>query len=110
MKDEVKNVSGIIEAIRILKQKRSDFELHLIGDGNDRKKLEDMASNYGLLNSMIYFHGMVDADEVETFIQGSDFSVINSKFETFSVSAAESLTLRQTCDCHQMRRAGGICR
>jgi glycosyltransferase involved in cell wall biosynthesis len=91
LKDEVKNVSGIIEAIRILKQKRSDFELHLIGDGNDRKKLEDTASNYGLLNTMIYFHGMVDADEVENFIQGSDFSIINSKFETFSVSAAESL-------------------
>jgi glycosyltransferase involved in cell wall biosynthesis len=91
LKDEVKNVSGIIEAIRILKQKRTDFELHLIGDGNDRKKLEDMASNYGLLNNIIYFHGMVDADEVENFIQGSDFSIINSKFETFSVSAAESL-------------------
>jgi len=92
LKDAIKNVSGIIEAVRILTRKRTDFELHLIGDGNDRKKLEDMASNYGLLDNVIYFHGMVDADKVETFIQSSDFSVINSNFETFSVSAAESLT------------------
>jgi glycosyltransferase involved in cell wall biosynthesis len=92
LKDDVKNVSGIIEAVRILAQKRTDFELHLIGDGNDRKRLEDLASNYGLLDHLIYFHGMVDADKVEKYIQGSDFSVINSNFETFSVSAAESLT------------------
>lgn len=92
LKDAIKNVSGIIEAVRILTRKRADFEFHLIGDGNDRKKLEDMASNYGLLENVIYFHGMVDVDKVETFIQSSDFSVINSNFETFSVSAAESLT------------------
>jgi glycosyltransferase involved in cell wall biosynthesis len=92
LKDAIKNVSGIIEAVRILTRKRTDFELHLIGDGNDRKKLEDLASNYGLLDNVIYFHGMVDADKVETFIRRSDFSVINSNFETFSVSAAESLT------------------
>lgn len=91
LKDPVKNVSGIIEALWILKQKRSDFELHLIGDGNDRKKLEELARGYGMLNSEIFFHGMVDAEKVAGFIQGCDFSVINSNFETFSVSAAESL-------------------
>ncbi|MCK9566178.1 MAG: glycosyltransferase [Methanothrix sp.] len=91
LKDPVKNVSGIIEALRILKQKRSDFELYLIGDGNDRKKLEDLAESYGMLNNEIFFLGMVDAKKVTDFIQGCDFSVINSNFETFSVSAAESL-------------------
>jgi L-malate glycosyltransferase len=91
LKDPVKNVSGIIEALRILKQKRSDFELYLIGDGNDRKKLEELAKSYGMLNNEIFFLGMVDAERVTDFIQGCDFSVVNSNFETFSVSAAESL-------------------
>jgi glycosyltransferase involved in cell wall biosynthesis len=63
----------------------------LIGDGDDRKKLEDMARNYGLLDNVIFFHGLVSADKVKVLIQSSDFSVINSNFETFCVSAAESL-------------------
>jgi len=92
LKDAIKNVSGIIEAVRILTRKRTDFELHLIGDGNDRKKLEDLASTYGLLDNVIFFHGMVDAERVEEFLLCSNFSIINSNFETFSVSAAESLT------------------
>ena len=91
LKDSVKNVSGIIEAVRLLFQKRDDFELHLIGDGNDRKKLEDMAKNYGLLDKVVFFLGMVDANEVAKLIYCSDFSIVNSNFETFSVSAAESL-------------------
>lgn len=91
LKDPVKNVSGIIEAVNILHRKRNDFELHLIGDGNDRKKLEDLSESLGLLNNTIFFHGMVDADKVAGFLRCADFSIINSNFETFSVSAAESL-------------------
>jgi len=91
LKDQVKNVSGIIEAVRILRQSRSDFELHIVGDGNDRKKLEELAGGYGLLDSEVFFHGLVDGNDVGRIIQSCDFSVINSNFETFSVSAAESL-------------------
>jgi glycosyltransferase involved in cell wall biosynthesis len=91
LKDDIKNVSGIIEATSILHRKRADFKLHIIGDGNDRDKLEDLARSQGLLDKVVFFHGMLDEEEITRQICSSDFSVINSNFETFSVSTAESL-------------------
>ena len=91
LKDDVKNVSGIIEAMGILNKKRDDFELHIVGDGIDRRKLEGLANDYGLLDKVIFFHGMADAEGVAEYFGKSHFSILNSNFETFSVFAAESL-------------------
>ncbi len=89
--DEIKNVSGIIEAVKILSRRRRDFELHIVGDGSDRLKLQDLAKRYGLLNNLIFFEGMVDANEISEFYHGCDFFVLYSNFETFSVVTAEAL-------------------
>ena len=91
LKDDIKNVSGIIKAVKELSMKRKDFELHIIGSGNDKEKLEGLAREYSLLNEMIFFEGMVDVNEVSKFFYASDFFVLNSNFETFSVVTAEAL-------------------
>jgi len=71
--------------------KRRDFELHIVGNGVDREKLEILSEKYGLLNRMIFFEGMVPVDEVASFFCECDFFVLNSNFETFSVVTAEAL-------------------
>jgi glycosyltransferase involved in cell wall biosynthesis len=91
LQDNVKNVSGIIEAVMSLSEKRDDFELQIIGDGPDRAKLEELAQNYGLLNHKVFFYGMVDPEDVLKLMEKSDFFVLNSNFETFSVVTAEAL-------------------
>jgi glycosyltransferase involved in cell wall biosynthesis len=91
LQDNVKNVSGIIDAVRSLSEKRDDFELQIAGDGPDRAKLEEQAQIYGLLNHKVFFCGMVDPDEVFKLMEKCDFFVLNSNFETFSVSTAEAL-------------------
>lgn len=91
MKDNQKNVSGIIDAVGLLSQMRDDFELHLIGDGPDRQKIEARALELGLLNKTVFFHGLVGVEELAGLLSISAFMVINSNFETFCVAAAESL-------------------
>ncbi|MDD2754802.1 MAG: glycosyltransferase, partial [Methanothrix sp.] len=91
LKDDIKNISGIIEAVKELSLKRKDFLLHIIGDGNDKEKLEGLARKYSLLNKMIFFEGMVNTNDVSKFFYASDFFVLNSNFETFSVVTAEAL-------------------
>ena len=54
-----KNIFGIIDAINEIYNKRKDFELHIIGDGPSRVKLEKMTNDYGLLNKVIFFHGLL---------------------------------------------------
>ncbi|MCX6641889.1 MAG: glycosyltransferase, partial [Candidatus Bathyarchaeota archaeon] len=91
LKDDIKNVSGIIDAVKELSMKRKDFQLHIIGNGNDKEKLEDLARKYSLLNKMIFFEGMVNVNDVSNSFCASDFFVLNSNFETFSVVTAEAL-------------------
>jgi len=57
LKDDIKNVSGIIKAIKDLSMKRRDFELHIVGNGVDREKLEILSEKYGLLNRIDLFRG-----------------------------------------------------
>jgi glycosyltransferase involved in cell wall biosynthesis len=92
LKDNIKNVSGIIEAVRDLSLKRRDFELHIVGNGTDRGSLESLSEKYGLLNKVVFFEGLVQANGVSRFYRECDIFVLNSNFETFSVVTAEALT------------------
>ncbi len=86
-----KNIFGIIDAINEIYNKRKDFELHIIGDGLSRAKLEKMTNDYGLLNKVIFFHGLLLPEEVMNMMIDSDFHIINSQYETFSLVTAEAL-------------------
>lgn len=92
LSDKQKNVSGIIKAIhRILSNGRNDFELHIIGDGVDRERLEDLAKSLELYGEYVVFHGMKNQEEVSKFLQTADFLITNSNYETFSVATAETI-------------------
>lgn len=93
LNDEQKNVSGIIRAINELLNKRTDFEMHIVGDGPDRVKLEKLASDLKLLNRYIFFQGLVDdPKKMNNLMKNSDFFVLNSKCETFAIVCIEALS------------------
>jgi len=85
-----KNVEGIIRAAKNLVKLRKDFEFHFVGDGPDKKYLENLSKKLGLENYII-FHGKVMNEELSKFFFNADFFVINSNYETFSVVSAEAL-------------------
>jgi glycosyltransferase involved in cell wall biosynthesis len=90
--DWYKNISGSITAFSQIVQLRDDFEFHLIGGGKDLERLKKLASDFGLLDTHIFFHGRQPNEKVLTFIKEIDFALINSNFETFSVFAIEALS------------------
>ncbi|HPP67021.1 MAG TPA: glycosyltransferase, partial [bacterium] len=66
MVDKIKNITGILKALYniIHNQKRDDFELHLIGEGNDSEKIKNVAKQLNLYNSYVFFHGIKPPEEV----------------------------------------------
>ena len=82
--DEVKNISGIIEAFNAAKIEGAT--LSIVGDGIDRNKLEELASN-----EAIEFLGRQDNEWVLTHLQQYDIVVVNSWNETYSMITAEAL-------------------
>ena len=89
--DNPKNISGLLKAIKLLSEKREDFELHILGDGEDRTKFETLSTKLGIKNKFVYFHGMISNDEVANFMRASDFFILNSNHETFAIVCAEAL-------------------
>ncbi len=91
--NERKNVTDIIRAFdHICNQlNRKNVEFHLIGEGEQRAKLETLAEEFGLLNKNIFFHGFVDEKKKLGILTGSDFHILNSDEEGFSVVTAESI-------------------
>jgi glycosyltransferase involved in cell wall biosynthesis len=85
-----KNLDALLRSAETLRQRRSDFRLRLVGDGEMRKSLEALSSSLSL-DEIVEFTGMKPAAEVRALVAQSAFTVVSSTHETFSVTAAESL-------------------
>ncbi|MFI5203270.1 MAG: glycosyltransferase [Flavobacteriales bacterium] len=88
--DEIKNVSGILNAYDKV-ELVNPSELVIIGDGIDRTKLESIAEKIISTNKKITFKGRLQNEDVLREMKTADFLVLNSRFETFSMVAAEAL-------------------
>lgn len=102
--DNAKNISSVIKVMASVTRKNFNVEYHIIGDGQDRNKLINLAEGYDLLNKFVFFHGRKTNDEVLNYMHSVDFIVINSNVETFSVVAAEALATGKPVIC---TRCGG---
>lgn len=90
LKDSIKNVSGILQASDLLLKEGLDFELHIMGGGNDEAELKQLAHDLGL-NSVAFFHGMLSHDKVAEQLPAMDVLINFSNYETFSIIIAEAM-------------------
>lgn len=85
-----KDLPGLLEAVRQLKERRDDFVLKLVGDGERREEAQRLARDL-VVDDVVEFTGRKDQDEVAEILAAAAFVVVSSTHETFSVSAAEAL-------------------
>ncbi len=86
-----KNIAGLLEACGQLADRRSDFRLVMVGDGELREELQCKAASLGLGEDHVEFVGSKSPHEVRKILQCAAFAVVSSTQETFSVAAAEAL-------------------
>ena len=89
--DEQKNLSGLLEVIRSLYEKRKDFEIYLVGEGVDFEKIKELSISLDLYNKAVYFTGMLVGKELVDAYNQSRFSVLFSNYENIPVVISESL-------------------
>lgn len=89
--DKPKNFTGLIKAFSKASGECGKLVLDIVGDGPDRKMLEGLAKELDLLNSRVFFHGLIPNDKLQIFFRSANFFVLNSNYETFSVATAEAL-------------------
>jgi glycosyltransferase involved in cell wall biosynthesis len=69
------NLEFLMEAFLDLVKEKKNYKLVLIGDGMERRKLEQKARDYGIESNVI-FTGLVSRNEVSNFINATDICVI----------------------------------
>lgn len=88
--DELKNISGILKAVQAITFTQTTT-LTIVGDGDDRDKLKEIAKKINQKNLNIHFVGRKTNEETLNYMAQSDFLIMNSRSETFSMVCAEAL-------------------
>jgi glycosyltransferase involved in cell wall biosynthesis len=88
-----KNVADIIRACACIyyELNRNDFEFNIVGEGSEKDNLVKLADELGVLNKCIFFHGLVTEKKKLELLTNSDFHILNSDDEGFSVVTAEAI-------------------
>lgn len=78
-----------------LRGKKGRYELHIVGDGEDRKELEQTLNkiNIGRTNIDIHLHGKLGSAAVYSILRESSVFFSCSAFEGASIALLESLAL-----------------
>lgn len=92
MRDDVKNISGILRVMSRLKAEGASFHLRLVGEGNDKPALIKQASQLGLLPDHVSFVGAKEGEALAEEYQRSDALLMFSNVENQPVSVLEALS------------------
>jgi glycosyltransferase involved in cell wall biosynthesis len=87
-----KGVPVLFESLSKLKAKKYDFELSLLGDGEDRKLLEDLAKKHDLTEHVV-FKGFVDQKTIVQTLKDGDIFVLPSFAEGIPVALMEAMAM-----------------
>lgn len=85
-----KRIDLIIEAFNRLKEKYSNIELYIGGNGPEKSNIKQIINNYNL-NSDVHLLGEVLRDDLPEVMGNSDCFVLPSMYETFGVVYIEAL-------------------
>lgn len=97
MRDDSKNISGILRALSALAKERQDWHMDFIGEGNDKASLMSYAAELGLsghadpAEDLVSFLPAQDSVQLAQSLARYDALVMFSRYENQPVSVLEAL-------------------
>ena len=88
--DKSKNISGLLESLKIVEQKGIDFQCTLIGEGMDFDLMKAKAEELQLINK-VSFTGLLEGQKLADELASGDFLVLSSNYENMPVVILEAL-------------------
>ena len=88
--DKSKNISGLLESLKIVEQNGIDFHCTLIGDGMDFELMKEKAKSLQLINK-VSFTGLLEGQTLADELSSGDFLVLSSNYENMPVVILEVL-------------------
>ena len=88
--DKSKNISGLLESLKIVEEKGIDFRCTLIGEGMDFDLMKAKAEELQLINK-VRFTGLLEGQKLANELASGDFLVLSSNYENMPVVILEAL-------------------
>jgi glycosyltransferase involved in cell wall biosynthesis len=88
LKDEHKNISGILRSVKRLNEKRQDFEMLIVGDGDVTPHIK-YAKELNVLN-VLKIEGGKSINEIARIMHDSDVFVLFSNYENLPCVISEA--------------------
>ena len=88
--DAPKGVERVIEALPAICDRVPDVDYVVVGDGDDRPRLEQLVERRGL-KQRVRFVGRVSDDELHAYLSGADVFVLPSSKEGFGIVFLEAM-------------------
>lgn len=85
-----KRINILLKAFAGVCIKHDDVFLDIVGDGELRKELENLARELHI-ERKVKFHGRLPRQEIMEIFKGADYFVLPSAFETFGVAYIEAM-------------------
>jgi glycosyltransferase involved in cell wall biosynthesis len=85
-----KGLPVLFESLRLLGQQDYDYELTLVGDGDERKSLENLARQMGIADRLV-FAGFASQEKVKDYLMQTDVFILPSFAEGVPVSLMEAM-------------------
>lgn len=85
----IKGLEYVLEALALLRQRGIEFEYHIIGDGDDYKRLYFAAHQLNITD-VVFFHGKQSQSFVNDFLSKADLFIMYSLDEGFCNSVLEA--------------------
>ena len=88
--DKSKNISGLLESLKIVENKGFEFQCTLIGEGMDFELMKEKAESLQLINK-VSFTGLLEGQALAGELASGDFLVLSSNYENMPVVILEAL-------------------
>ncbi|MCO6499301.1 MAG: glycosyltransferase family 4 protein [Vicingus serpentipes] len=92
LKDEHKNITGIINVVKKLSQHRNDFKVTIAGNG-DIKKFKQKSDALNISEEILSFEGEKTTEEVAELMNKNDIFLLFSNYENLPCVIAEALVM-----------------
>lgn len=86
-----KSIDQVLKAFKLVVKKEPQTTLMIVGDGPERKNLEELAAKLGVKNKVI-FTGLLRGENLVRALQASDVFVTASKSENMPLSVLEAMS------------------
>lgn len=101
-----KGYDDLIDIFNLVIKEKNDWKLNIIGDGQERKYIEDKIKSYGIEDNVI-LHGYKSKEYIDTVLEKSSIYIMASHEESFGIVLIEAQSFG--IPCIAMSSAKGAC-